>query len=176
MSESEFEAELRTLHPAPPSNTLELAIARELEGGPRAVAVRAPASGTIVRAEPRASFWGGLLWALGGAAVAAITILAWPAGHGHDSGPLASNHPVTPVTPPSSVQPAATEYFEPLESARQVVATEESEIFYDGADGPSQVVRYSSVERHSWTNPTTGALVEVEVPREDLLLVPVSYQ
>lgn len=182
MNESEFEAELRALRPTPPSPLLELAIARELAEAPtpepRALAVRAvavgervnhaPATGLIVRPERRpGSFLGGLAWALGGAALAALAIFAaspsWLVrGAGSKGG-----------APVAAVEMA---YFEPLDSAREVVATETSEIFYDGDAAPSQVVRYSSVERHSWTNPVTGAVVEVEVPREDFLLVPVSYQ
>lgn len=169
MSESEFEAELRTLRPAPPSPALELAIARELAlAAPRAIVVR-PASGVIVRPEKRPRFFlGGLAWAFGGAALAALAILTAPPSW---IGRVASNH--QPGPPVEAAEPA---YFEPLESAREVLATETSDIFYDGVDGPSQVVRYTSVERHSWTNPTTGALVEVEVPREDFLLIPVAYQ
>ncbi len=168
MNESEFEDELRALRPAPPSPALELAIARELETAPRALAVR-PAAGIIVRPEKRSRFFlGGFAWAFGGAAVAAVAMLSAPpawtglGGHGGKSGA-----PIAAVETP---------YFEPLESDREVVATETSEIFYDDEAGPSQVVRYSSVERHSWTNPSTGALVEVEVPREDFFLVPVASQ
>ena len=41
---------------------------------------------------------------------------------------------------------------------------------------PAEVVRYSSIERRSWTNPKTDARVEVSVPREDVVLIPVSVQ
>jgi hypothetical protein len=168
MSESEFEAELRAHRPAPASPALELAIARDLEAAPRTVAIR-PASGIIVRPEKRSRFFlGGLAWAFGGAALAALAILTAPpswVGRGAAGGKSG-----TPV------QAEETAYFEPLESAREVVSAETSDIFYDADEGPSQVVRYSSVERHSWTNPTTGAVVEVEVPREDFFLVPVAYQ
>jgi hypothetical protein len=172
MNESDFEAELRAIRPAPPSPGLELAIARELaleaELAPRALAVR-PAAGIIVRPEQRSRFFlGGLAWAFGGAVLAALAIFAAP--------PSWTGRGVLSGKSGASVAAVETAYFEPFESAREVVATETSEIFYDGDDAPSQVIRYSSVERHSWTNPATGALVEVEVPREDFFLVPVSYQ
>jgi hypothetical protein len=169
MNESDFEAELRGLRPGAPSPELELAIARELqEPVPRPLAVR-PAAGIIVRPEKRSRFLlGGLAWAFGGAALAALAIFAaLPSWTGRGAASGKSGAPV---------EAAETAYFEPLESAREVVATDTSEIFYDADDAPSQVVRYSSVERHSWTNPATGALVELEVPREDFFLVPVSYQ
>jgi hypothetical protein len=171
MNESDFEAELRGLRAAPPSPGLELAIARELAeaaSAPRAIAVR-PAAGIIVRPEKRSRFLlGGLAWAFGGAALAALAILTAP--------PSWTQRGVVSDKGGAPVEAMETAYFEPFESAREVVATETSEIFYDADDAPSQVIRYSSVERHSWTNPTTGALVEVEVPREDFFLVPVSYQ
>ncbi|HEV7402135.1 MAG TPA: hypothetical protein VGO11_04380 [Chthoniobacteraceae bacterium] len=168
MNESEFEDELRALRPASPSPTLELEIARELTGAPRSVVVR-PAAGIIVRPEKRSRFFlGGLAWALGGAAVAALAMLTAP--------PSWLGRGVSPGKSGAPVETMELAYFEPLESAREVVATETSEIFYDDDAGASQVVRTSSVERHSWTNPTTGAVVEVEVPREDFVLVPVAYQ
>jgi hypothetical protein len=162
MNESDLETELRALQPARPSPSLEAAIARELSAEPRTLALR-PTAGIIVRPERRRGFnlWRGFGWAFAGAA-AAFAVLA--------SIPTATHKGAEPA----SAKEAA--YFEPLESAREFIAADQSEILYDGEDGPAQLVRYSSVERHSWTNPTTGALVELEVPREDLFLVPVSYQ
>lgn len=168
MSESDFEAELRALRPAPPSPALELAIARELAEAPRTLVVR-PAAGIIVRPEKRSRFLlGGLAWAFGGAAVAAVAILAAPLSW--------TGRGVTAAKSTAPVEAVEPEFFEPLESEREVVATDTSEIFHDEEDGPSQVIRYSSVERHRWTNPATGAVVEVEVPREDFFLVPLAYQ
>ncbi|MEI9894844.1 MAG: hypothetical protein WDN28_13410 [Chthoniobacter sp.] len=43
-------------------------------------------------------------------------------------------------------------------------------------DGPAREVRYTYLERHAWSNPHTGARVYLEVPREDVYLLPVSLQ
>jgi hypothetical protein len=171
MNESDFELEMRELRPAPPSDRLGTAIAREL-GNSRALATR-PTSGVVVRTQVRrAGFWNGLAWAVGGAALAVACFSLF----------LPEARPVleagrNAAAPGGLAEPEATEtYFEPTESATELVFADESGVFYDGEDGPSQMVRYSSIERHRWTNPSTGALVELEVPREDILLVPVSYQ
>jgi hypothetical protein len=57
-----------------------------------------------------------------------------------------------------------------------MVGTEIGGFFYGDDLAPNRVVRYSSVERRAWADPATGARVEMEVPREDVLLVPVSFQ
>ena len=46
----------------------------------------------------------------------------------------------------------------------------------DGADdGPSRLLRYESMERRRWSD-GKGAVTVLEVPREDLVLIPVSFQ
>lgn len=37
-------------------------------------------------------------------------------------------------------------------------------------------IRFSSIERHVWNDPDTGARMEVEVPREDVRFMPVAMQ
>jgi hypothetical protein len=160
MNDTELEESLRQLVPAAPSPALEERIAAALA---RPLAM-VPAAGLLPgRSERlRRSFWPSLLWALSGAAVGCLAMLTiYPA---HSTQGVAKAEP-----PPASV-------FVPAESAREVVSTEDAGTLYDDDNQPSKLMRYSSIERHTWTNPATGALVEVEVPREDVVLVPASYQ
>ena len=45
----------------------------------------------------------------------------------------------------------------------------------DRDQGVARLVRLSSIERRAWVD-ATGAEMIVEVPREELVLVPVAYQ
>lgn len=169
MNESDFENALRKLSPAAPPARLEQAIARELSE----TTVLSPAlrehrlSGKIVRPKesPFSRLLSGLCWAIGGAAAALIAAFGLDLLHSPQA---------------STVQPdlvaKAENIFEPTESSRQLLGTEESDLIYTDEQEPNRVVRYNSMERYVWANPATGAQVEVEVPREDVVLVPVSFQ
>ena len=164
MNESEFENELRALRPLTPPTALEAGIARDLAAAPSAEdgtrdEARWSRDGWTVR-----RLFSRLGWALGGAAVASVIILS-------PYGPRPSQAQRAP-------DPAnrATASFLPTESSRELVGAENGGLLYDENHAPSQVLRYSSLERHTWANPSTGARLEVEVPREDVVLVPVSFQ
>lgn len=160
MSDSELEEELRALRPARPLARLEEAIARELAPS-RAVVLR-PASGVVKREGNRSRFqwWPSLSWAAVGAVAAlAVTML-----------PLPWNQPADPLAQKEVA------LFEPVESVPEIISAEDGEVSYDGEDGPTQLVRYSSIQRQTWANPVTGAQIEIVTPREDIFLVPVSYQ
>lgn len=165
MNESDFENELRKLRPTVPSARLEKAIDRELAAMPLKV-YEHPRSVMISR--PEENLFAGLLsrfcWACGGAAAAVVTMVylnAFPA-----------SHTATSAANKSQVE----QIFEPAESSRKLLATEDGGVVYTAEEEPARVVRYNSMERYVWANPTTGARVEVEVPREDVVLVPVSFQ
>jgi hypothetical protein len=174
MNESELEAELLSLAPAAPRPELENRIAAELHGLSVPARPVTPAAGTIARpVERRSRGWFAFLPNLGWACAGALTGVA---------ALIALKNPGSPAslqsvrTSGASALAAAESLFEPLEAAREVVAEDEPEIFYDDERGPSQVLRTSSLEHYTWTNPSTGARVEVEMPREDVLFLPVSYQ
>ncbi len=168
MNESDFENELRKLRPTTPSNRLEEQIARDLAATTTAPDPHSyPRSGTISRKKesPIMRLLSGLGWACGGAAVAVLVTTTMYS------------------TPPSPQAGTQTEraievenVFEPAESSRELLATEDSGVIYTEEEEPTRVVRYNSMERYVWANPTTGARIEVEVPREDVVLLPVSFQ
>ena len=71
---------------------------------------------------------------------------------------------------------AEPDAFEHAETTRELVSTEDSGELFETDEGPVREVRYSYLEHHAWANPRTGARVELEVPREDVFLLPVSLQ
>ncbi len=86
----------------------------------------------------------------------------------------ASSAPVA-ASPVASSSPAGD--FQALEVTRELVSSdEEGQLLYRDGNNPVRQVRYLYRERHSWVNPRTGARVDVEVPREDVVLKPVSLQ
>jgi hypothetical protein len=165
MNDTEFENHLRgLLRPAAPSPDLRERI-REDVG---AAATKRPAySGALPR--PKRSFLQILLrdfgWACTGAA-AALAVLAV----------LPSKQAPVSVPAETSTATAQTNTFEHDETTNELVATQDSEQLVETNDGPAREVHYTYLERHAWSNPHTGARVYLEVPREDVYLLPVSLQ
>jgi hypothetical protein len=158
MNESEIEEHLRSMPPAAPSADFQRRIAEELSVPP---------------AKPifhwRAMFRQILPpcgWATAGAA-ATLVILA-------GSGRLQPSSNAAKLTPPIGEPLVAA--FQPLPSSRQLVEAHDEGVLFSETGLPSRRVRASSVERHAWTNPATGARLEVEVPREDIILTSLSLQ
>jgi hypothetical protein len=169
MNESDFEMSLRALRTKAPSPELAARIREQLAE---------PTAADAFPARPRATHFAELIrgifavrlvrdfgWACAGAA-AAFAIIA------------VSHRPEAPVarlaTAPAPV--AEPDAFAHKETSRELIATEDSDELYDTDDGPARQVRYSYREHHAWANPHTGARVELEVPREDVFLLPVSMQ
>jgi len=171
MNDADFEKKLRQLlRPAEPSPDLHARIRQDL---PAADAPpQTPASGRLVPS-PQPGFLFRLLrdfgWACAGAA-AVLAVLAILHGK-----PLSQPTASVAANPPAAAtaEPAA---FEHDETTHELVSTENSDQLIETDEGPAREVRYSYVERHAWSNPQTGARVVLEVPREDVYLVPVSLQ
>jgi hypothetical protein len=172
MNESELENELRRFAPAPPGAALESRIASELQTLVLPTRAIVPAAGTIQRVEaPRPSFWRaflpGFAWASTGALAATAIVLAL---HFSPTAPA----PLVQTTPATATDDE--NFFEPVDAQSEVVAADESEYVFDPENGPAQILRTSTLERYTWSNPATGALVEIELPREDTFLIPVAFQ
>ncbi len=173
MNESEFENQLRALPPLPPSASLESAISRQLSQAPSPEPEHAARAGELAHGGE-----GGriiqllvarLAWALGGAAATAVCMLAF-------YHPEPRQSAMAPANTAKITKKTASEAFVPLESSRELLGAENGGVVYDDDHIPREVLSYSSMERHAWSNPVTGARVEVEMPRRDMLLVPVSFQ
>ena len=169
-NESEFENQLRALRPAAPSPALEESIAREFASH-RALATVETRAAVIRRRDVEMDAPGffdrifpGLRWAFAGAAAAAAVFLAM-------------NHFQQPTAASPAKSVAITEPdFEHVEVTRDLVTAEDGGIVYENEEEPARLVRYTTVEHHVWTHPVTGARLEVEIPREDIVLVPIAMQ
>jgi hypothetical protein len=87
--------------------------------------------------------------------------------------------PIPATAKPASPVPVAQagpNAFEHEESSNELLTAEGSDQVVETDDGPAQEVRYSYRERHEWTNPQTGARIVLEVPREDVYLMPLALQ
>jgi len=172
MNDAEFEKNLRELlRPAKPSANLHARLRQELATAGLPPATRAAGHPTSPRPQP--GFFYRLLRDFGWACAGAAAVLAV----------LAILHGKPAFLPKISVAAKApaqaapdTAAFEHDETTHELVSTENSDQLIETDDGPAREVRYSYVERHAWSNPQTGARVVLEVPREDVYLVPVSLQ
>jgi hypothetical protein len=165
-NESDLENELRALRPIAPSAALEERIALELRGTSesrdRILEVRDRDESSPLHAV-LAAWFQRLGWAAAGAAAAVAVMLA--AQRLQDTPP-----PVTAAT-----TSAASAYLT-ADAESELIGADESAIFYTAAAEPFRQMRFLSVERYAWTDPDSGAQIEVEVPREDIVTMPVAMQ
>lgn len=174
MNDSEIEDQLRALSPGAPSADLASRIERQLTDLPP---VRT--AGVIARPArtPRGWRWlRDLGWAVAGA-TAALALATWFAQAQKSTTPTTRS--VVANTAPAPVLVAAAvddQAFEPTEATRELVSVKNSNEVLDTEDGPVREVRYTYLERLAWAHPGTGARLEIEVPREDVYLLPVSLQ
>ncbi len=169
-NEPDFKNQLRTLRPLAPSPALEESIARQLASHRGLATVEARAA-VIHRREVEVDGPGfferifpGLRWALAGAVGAVAIFLA--ISHFQQSD-------VSMVKPSIAV---AEPDFEPVEITRDLVSAEDGGLVYENEEEPARIVRYTTLEHHVWTHPITGARLEIEIPREDIVLVPIAMQ
>lgn len=183
MNESELEAELRTLSPVAPSTRLAERIEMELnstslEVVPARSVVPLPKralAGVVVGNENASngafSLWRSLAWALGGAATACVAML-WLGQGSQPRSTVAESAGVERVVPVAIEGISET----PDESVDEFISAEDQGLVYADDLEPQRRVRMVYLERHTWTNPQTGAVVELEVPREDIVLMSVAMQ
>lgn len=150
MNEHDIESLLTSLSPARPSAALVERVDRELEQD--LSWARAPK-----RKSP--TWWTPVMWSSLGAAAAVLVMSALP-GEEVSTSSLAQN---------SSVMPVST--------IREVVDAQDQGIQYNDISRlPEQHVKLVSLERHAWIDPRDGAHITVELPREDSVVLPVSFQ
>ena len=164
MNEPEFEKQLRSIRPSAPRRAVEDRIAAEIG---RAAATSGtlpqPAGSFVTRLLP------GLGWSAAGAAIGIATMLALGLMR-EDSSRLKGAQ--------GAPAPAAetVETFEPaFDLEHEIVNVDEQGLVQESEEGLARLVRYESVERRRWSD-GKGAITVLEVPREDLVLVPVSFQ
>lgn len=161
MNEHDVESLLSGLQPRGPSATLSSRVQHELELDDQWL----PAAGARKPQRWRVP----LGWAAVGAA-AAVALVA-----------VISERPATPSGAADSSHlaqsQASSRQIAPVSTIREYVGTRDEGIHYN-ADSrlPEQHLKVLSLERHAWTDPQDGAQITVEVPREDRLILPASFQ
>ncbi|MGV3533858.1 MAG: hypothetical protein ACO1QR_15930 [Chthoniobacteraceae bacterium] len=172
MNESELEEQLRSLRPAAPSAGLQDVIAREM-AHVTAVTNEAVASPERETESIVTRILHGLPWAIGGAAAAVMVMIAseQPASRA-----IAEKAPEPRDERVSEEVTAAAREFRAETPSREILQAVEGDVIFAEQEEPTRLVRVNSLERRTWLNPHTGAQIAVELPREDLLLVPVAYQ
>jgi hypothetical protein len=175
MNDSDLEDQLRALSPVAPSADLAARIGRQLA----ATASSVPTAGVIAR-PARTVFtlrwWGNLGWAGAGAAAALAGVLFFSTAQKAVTPPIVASTEPQPQ-PVANVEPVPEDQaFEPAETSRELIAVNKSNELLETEDGTVREVRYTYLERLAWAHPGTGARLEIEVPREDVYLMPVSLQ
>ena len=115
---------------------------------------------------------------------AAIVYAVWsfgPSGAGDPDGGTAGNPPSGPVDPGSEPQPIEPTFprdairpdgFRVVGQENRLFHTQDDGIIYSEDKVPFRRVRYNTVDRRVFKDPETGAVFEMLVPREDVLIVP----
>jgi hypothetical protein len=175
MNESQFESDLRRLQPAAPSAEMAERIGSELSTDQRILDLtvqtphrleRVPAQRALHprTSQPLFSWLRGLAWATAGACAA---LLAMRGAEFFSPQPTPGNN---------SQRSVAAAEFQPNSSSRELLQARDEGLLYDDEQAPQRQLRLTFLERHTWTNPATGAVLHFEVPREDVVLTPVAMQ
>ncbi len=116
-------------------------------------------------------------WIASGAVAALLVVLAVRAPGNADTILKISpgSHESAPVETGASAAETASDLGE-VATSRQLVNATEEELLVNDDQEPTRRMRFTFIERHTWTDPETGSTVEVEIPREDVVLVPVAMQ
>lgn len=158
MNEPDFENELRAIRPANPRRALEDRIASALTPAPATATLDTRQRAWIDRMLP-AFGWGAL-----GAITAVMAMLVINLTRGNTGQPV--------VDVPAKLVAAAEA---DVEMEHEVLNVADGGIVEDNIEGLSRVLRYESVERRRWKE-KDGSVTVVEVPREDVVLVPITFQ
>jgi hypothetical protein len=155
MNEHEIESLLSGLQPRGPSPALTRQVEHELELDHQWMHTPPKAR--------RQTWFTPVLWSSLGAAAAVLVMSSLPSTG------------ASPAQPSYAVVSSPTVM--PVSTIREVVGAENEGIQYN-ADSllPEQHVKLVSLERHAWIDPRDGAHITVERPREDSVVLPVSFQ
>lgn len=169
MNESEFESSLRRFTPVKPSPDLEQGIVESLE---RRVTAPLPESRRVPAASETSPLWmwlDRLLWsALGATAAIAITLAMRPAT-------LPAPEPAITVIrqDPAKVTPAAAPEFQKVLTSNETLDWKDEGIHFDASGQPVLKLQRTAVEHQAWADLQNPGVVQVEVPRQEVMYVPV---
>jgi hypothetical protein len=168
MNESEFESSLRRFTPVKPSPDLAQGIAAALERRAPAPASHPKRAPLVQQHSPVASpLWvwlDRLLWsALGATAAIAITMAMRPV-----TGPgltVTQHDPTTVASGPPAFQKVLT--------SNEALDWKDEGIYFDSSGQPVLKLRRTAVEHQAWADLQNAGVVQVEVPRQEVMYVPV---
>lgn len=153
----DFEAELTRLQPAAPSRALEQRIARELPAEPAPAAPAPPA-----RHDSAKVHW---VWFVALPAAAAVALML--------------SRPVNPPPAGNSLAktpPASAEVLKPVAAENVLYAARDEGLVVLEDGTPARRERLQFVDTITWKNPRTNASLKWTVPREEVRVVPISFQ
>ncbi len=155
MNEHEIESLLTGLQPRGPSAALTRQVEHELELDRQWM--RTPVK------SPRQKWFTPVLWSSLGAAAAVAVMSILPS-----TGATTPQPTYAAISPPTVM---------PVSTIREVVGAQDEGIQYNEESRlPEQHVKLVSMERHAWIDPRDGAHITLEMPREDSVVLPVSFQ
>jgi hypothetical protein len=167
MNESEFENKLRhEARPAKPSVDLASRIEAELA---RPIPAGMAGSGRLPRSSrsPVLAWLGRLSWAAAGAVAALVATAPWA-----ERSDSARQERPMPATSGDSGGSA----FEIVDASRELVGARDEGLQIIDESEAQRRLRLSYIERLTWTNPETGAMIAYETPREGVMFMPVALQ
>lgn len=188
-SDEQLEKELRDLRPQTPSPELTRRIGNSLAAGPREERVTA-FPGTEASADATPSPWR-RRWVAPLALAATLAVVGALYLFGPRTEPPTGQGPGLAVTPTA---PAATEAapdnpvqtraerlrelrpgpdYEPVKAENTLAAAEDEGVVMVGDNRAARQVRYHFVDTVVWENPMDGSTIEVSVPREEVVLIPL---
>ena len=166
MNESEFESSLRRFTPVKPSPDLAQGVAAALERrapGPVSQPRRAP---TTSETSLLGRWLDRLLWsALGATAAVAITLAIRPAP-APEPALTVTQHDAATTAP---VAPA----FQKVLTSSEALDWKDEGIHFDSSGQPVLKLRRTAVEHQAWADLQNAGVVQVEVPRQEVMYVPV---
>ncbi|HSI61682.1 MAG TPA: hypothetical protein VLE43_01150 [Candidatus Saccharimonadia bacterium] len=153
MNESEFETDLRRFAPATPSSALAQGIAASLDRSQ-------PEPASPARPSPLWIWLDRLLWSgLGATAAVAITLAARPQ--------------VSPTIPAHPAVASASSAMQKVLTSDEALDWQDEGVHFDANGQPMLRLRRMAVEHQAWADPQNAGIVQVEVPRQEVMYVPV---
>lgn len=162
MNDNEIESLMRSLRPRAASPQLEGRVERELVLGTNLRVIDGNAA-----AKPAIRWWQPVAWAGLGAAAAVFVMSLTPAMRTQSSSETLTSAAPVDV---SKSQPI------PVNSTREWIDAADQGVQFNEQQLPERHLRVVSVERHEWIDPRDGARIAVELPHEDTVVLPVSFQ
>jgi hypothetical protein len=173
MNESEFESSLRRFTPVKPSPDLAQGIADSLERDVSASLPERPRRAPAASETSPLWLWlDRLLWSALGAAVAvAITLAIKPTA---STAPVSASEPVITVSQhaPVKAMPTAPQ-FQKVLTSNETLDWKDEGIHFDSTGQPVLRLRRTAVEHQAWADVQNAGVVQVEVPRQEVMYVPV---